>query len=146
MNRGCKLIDDDDQRFEVAQLNLEAGEKGLASSAFQSATKYLLTGVSILGPNSWEANYDLTIKLYDAGKVSLFYFHNFSLTCSTLIDYAFSLLASEALFVVGDFTRLFEVIEQPLLNARSFEDKLNIHNNLVRALAGKLRSLVEILL
>ena len=61
-------------------------------------------------------------------------------------DDTFSGLASEALFVVGDFTRLFELSEQPLLNARSFEDKLNVHNNLVRSLAGKLRNLVEILL
>lgn len=29
------------------------------------------------------------------------------------------------------------MIEQPLMHARSFEDKLNIYNNLVRALAGK---------
>ena len=45
--------------------------------------------------------------------------------------------ASEALFVIGDFSRLSELTEKPLLYARSFEDKLNIHNNLVRALAGE---------
>ena len=40
--------------------------------------------------------------------------------------------------MVGDFPRLSVLIEKPLMNARSFEDKLNILNNSVRALAGKL--------
>jgi len=110
MNRGSKIIDDVDQKWEVAQLNLEAGEKALSASAFHSAAKYLLAGLSLLGTDSWEAKYNLTIRLYDA--------------------------ASEALFVIGDFSRLSELTEKPLLYARSFEDKLNIHNNLVRALAA----------
>merc|ERR1712194_896376 len=110
MNRGYKLIDEPDQNYEVSQLNLEAGEEALSSSAFHSAAKYLLTGLSLLGPESWETKYKLTIRLYDA--------------------------ASEALFVIGDFTRLSALIEKPLMNAHSFEDKLNILNNLVRALAA----------
>ncbi len=47
--------------------------------------------------------------------------------------------ASEALFVTGDFARLSELIDVSLQNARSFEDKLNILNNLVRALAASLK-------
>ena len=42
----------------------------------------------------------------------------------------------EALFVTGDFSRLSSIIEQPLVFARSFEDKLNIYNNLVRSLGS----------
>ena len=68
MNRGSKIIDDVDQKWEVAQLNLEAGEKALSASAFHSAAKYLLAGLSLLGTDSWEAKYNLTIRLYDAGK------------------------------------------------------------------------------
>ena len=67
MNRGSKLIDDPEQKYEVSQLNLEAGEKALSASAFHSAAKYLLTGLSLLGPESWEVKYNLTIRLYDAG-------------------------------------------------------------------------------
>ena len=70
MNRGSKIIDDVDQKYEVAQLNLEAGEKALSASAFQSASKYLLAGLSLLGPESWNANYKLSLKLYDAGKIN----------------------------------------------------------------------------
>jgi predicted ATPase len=41
--------------------------------------------------------------------------------------------ASEALYVTGDFSRLAALAEKPLKFARSFEDKLNIYNNLVRS-------------
>ena len=49
-------------------------------------------------------------------------------------------VASEALFVTGDFSTLTSLIEKPLIHARCFEDKLNIYNNLARSLAasGKL--------
>jgi len=69
-----------------------------------------LKGLSLLAQDSWETNYTLTMRLYDA--------------------------ASEALFVTGDFDRLSGLIEKPLLKARSFEDKLNIYNNLVRSHAA----------
>jgi len=46
--------------------------------------------------------------------------------------------ASEALYVTGDFSLLTALVDDPLMKARSFEDKLNILNNLVRALAGKI--------
>ena len=67
MNRGSNLIDDLDHKYEVSQLNLEAGEKALSASAFHSAAKYILAGLSLLGPDSWDTKYDLTIRLYDAG-------------------------------------------------------------------------------
>jgi len=41
--------------------------------------------------------------------------------------------ASEALYVIGDFSRLATLAENPLKFARSFEDKLIVYNNLVRS-------------
>jgi predicted ATPase len=70
MNRGLHFINDMESKYEVAQLNLEAGEKALSASAFHSAAKYLLKGLSLLGPDPWEAKYDLSIRLYDAGAFS----------------------------------------------------------------------------
>lgn len=58
----------------------------------------------------------------------------FYVALSHRIRIPFSAAASEALYVTGDFTRLAELSDG--LRARSFEDKLNIHNNLVRALAA----------
>ena len=112
MNRGASLIVDQDQKCELAQLNLDAGERAISQSAFSCAEKYLLTGLSLLGPDSWENQYyDLTLQLHDA--------------------------ASEALYVTGNFGELSALASKPLIHARTFEDKLNIYNNLVRASSGK---------
>lgn len=45
------------------------------------------------------------------------------------------------MFITGDFTRLCNLVNEPLASAKSFEDKLPIYNNLVRALtaSGKLK-------
>jgi len=112
MNKGSNLIDDQKQRYELSQMNLRAGEKAISSSAFHSAAKYFLAGISNLCPDSWDVEYDLTLQLYDA--------------------------ASEALYVTGDFSRLESLAETPLACARSFEEKLNIYHNIVRSQAASL--------
>ena len=45
-------------------------------------------------------------------------------------------IASEALYATGEFTKLAALAENPLTFARCFQDKLNIYNNLVRALSS----------
>lgn len=79
----------------------------ISSSAFHSASRYFLTGLSLLDNDSWELHYSLTMGLHDS--------------------------ASEALYVTGDFSRLTFLVENALKFARSFEDKLNLYNNLVRS-------------
>ena len=111
MNMGQSLITEQERKYELAELNLDAGEKALRQSAFESCSKYILTGLSLLGEDSWETKYDLTLQLHEA--------------------------ATEALFVTGDHAQVLRLTSAPLAKARSFEDKLNIYNNLVRSLAGK---------
>ena len=43
---------------------------------------------------------------------------------------------TEALYVTGDHSRLEALVDKPLRFARSFEDTLNIYNNLVRSFWG----------
>jgi len=108
MNRGVHLMNEARQKYDLASLNLDAGNKSIAASAFHSAERYLMTGISLLGNECWETKYNLAMKLNDA--------------------------ASEALFVTGNFQRLSEITEEPLEKAKCFEDKLNIYHNLVRSL------------
>eukprot|EP00804_Cyclotella_cryptica_P005744 CCRYP_000079-RE/>CCRYP_000079-RE protein AED:0.10 eAED:0.10 QI:211/1/0.88/1/0.5/0.33/9/0/1307 len=110
MNRGVNLLESDDQKHELAFLNLRAGESALSYSAFHTASRYLITGLSLLEHDSWEKNYSLRMRLYDA--------------------------ASEALYVTGDFSRLISLVQKPLKLAICFDDKLNLYNNLVRSLAA----------
>ena len=70
-NIGIRLVKSQEQRLEVARLNLRAGEIAITSSAFTSAAKYLKLGVSLLPDGSWDEDYDLTLRLYDAGEIIL---------------------------------------------------------------------------
>jgi predicted ATPase/signal transduction histidine kinase/tRNA A-37 threonylcarbamoyl transferase component Bud32 len=52
------------ERKLVAGLNLKAGEKALASNAYESALKYLTTGMELLEGTPWQSDYDLTSALH----------------------------------------------------------------------------------
>ena len=69
MNKGEKLIRETDKRIEVAKLNLQAGQWALSLSAFQSASEYLMAGISFLDPGSWVTQYNLSLQLHDAGRL-----------------------------------------------------------------------------
>ncbi|MCW5315476.1 AAA family ATPase [Nostoc sp. KVJ3] len=64
LNAGSSLIVETVERYELAELNLKAGQRAKSSSAFVTALKLLETGVSYLPKNSWQDNYLLTLDLY----------------------------------------------------------------------------------
>ncbi len=58
------MISDPVERRLVAGLNLKAGEKALASNAYESALKYLTNGMELLERDSWQSYYKLTSALF----------------------------------------------------------------------------------
>ncbi|AVH71701.1 trifunctional serine/threonine-protein kinase/ATP-binding protein/sensor histidine kinase [Nostoc sp. 'Lobaria pulmonaria (5183) cyanobiont'] len=64
LNAGSSLIVESVERYELAELNLKAGQRAKSSSAFVTALKLLETGMSYLPENSWQDNYLLTLTLY----------------------------------------------------------------------------------
>ncbi|MDD5284954.1 MAG: AAA family ATPase, partial [Desulfuromonadaceae bacterium] len=58
------MLSDPAERKLVAGLNLKAGEKALASNAYEAALKYLCTGMELLAENPWISDYDLTSALH----------------------------------------------------------------------------------
>jgi predicted ATPase/GAF domain-containing protein/tRNA A-37 threonylcarbamoyl transferase component Bud32 len=60
LNEGNQLIKKQSEKNQLAQLNLQAGKKAKASTAYKSALKYLQTGINLLGRNSWKKCYQLT--------------------------------------------------------------------------------------
>ena len=48
----------------LAALNLMAGKKAKAATAYQAATEYFNVGLRLLDANSWDSRYDLTLSLY----------------------------------------------------------------------------------
>ncbi len=64
LNIGRQLILGQTERNELARLNLQAGCKAKASTAYSSALEYLRTGIQLLAAESWQSEYELTLALY----------------------------------------------------------------------------------
>ena len=63
LNRGKVLIDSQEERERVAELNLVAGKRAKTSTAYASALTYFATGRALLTEQSWERRYALTFAL-----------------------------------------------------------------------------------
>ena len=59
LNRGSHLLTSVEERERVAELNLIAGRRAKASTAYASALKYLGAGRALLTEETWERNYSL---------------------------------------------------------------------------------------
>ncbi|WP_226582641.1 AAA family ATPase [Microseira wollei] len=63
LNLGIELVTNRSERNEIARLNLIAGKKAKAATAYDSAVRYLNLGRE-MAENSWETEYELTLNLY----------------------------------------------------------------------------------
>jgi predicted ATPase/signal transduction histidine kinase/tRNA A-37 threonylcarbamoyl transferase component Bud32 len=64
LNYGIELINDPQERIELARLNLAAGRRAKAAAAYETADSFLRQGQSLLPENAWDAHYDLTLALH----------------------------------------------------------------------------------
>lgn len=64
LNFGTDLLKTQIEKDELARLNLIAGQKAKASTAYEAAVNYLNIGLQILHPDSWQNQYKLTFDLY----------------------------------------------------------------------------------
>src|SRR5580700_4502107 len=63
LNRGAGLVSSEDERFQLAELNLIAGKRAKAATAFASALQYLVAGAALLTDDSWDSSHDLIFQL-----------------------------------------------------------------------------------
>ncbi|MEZ0372477.1 MAG: AAA family ATPase, partial [Candidatus Sericytochromatia bacterium] len=101
LHLGLSLVTDPAQKREIAALSLQAGQRARLSSAFESAFRYLRTGINCLAPDSWQSDYELSFQLY--------------------------LDAIEAAFVSGDFANMETLSEQALQAAGNLLDRVRIY-------------------
>lgn len=64
MNLGASLIGGVEEKTRFAELNLMAGKRAKASSAYRSAVNYLSAGAALLSEESWDTHYALTRELH----------------------------------------------------------------------------------
>jgi PAS domain S-box-containing protein len=63
LNRGAALITTRAEREQLAELNLLAGQRARATTAYASALAYLTAGEALLPEDSWERRHELTFGL-----------------------------------------------------------------------------------
>ena len=64
LNAGAGLVTEESEKRNLAELNLMAGKRALASNAYVSALNYLNTGIGLLEENCWQEDYDFTLAIY----------------------------------------------------------------------------------
>jgi predicted ATPase len=63
LNRGAALITSRDEREQLAELNLIAGQRAKDSTAYASALNYLVAGAALLPGDAWERRHELIFDL-----------------------------------------------------------------------------------
>ena len=64
LNIGVESIAHPSEREELIKLNLIAGKKAKAATAYEAAVRYLNVGLQLLSDSSWQSNYELTLALH----------------------------------------------------------------------------------
>jgi diguanylate cyclase (GGDEF)-like protein len=109
LNLGINCITSNSEKYELANLNLIAGEKARNATAYTAAFKYLNLAIGLLPAEAWKTEYALTLSLYEA--------------------------AAEAAFLSGEFAQMTELIDIVLQQARSLLDTIKIYEIKIQAYA-----------
>ncbi|AFZ58766.1 AAA family ATPase [Anabaena cylindrica FACHB-243] len=77
LNMGQAVIATTEQKQELADLNLKAGQKAKLSAAYQAAQDYCTIGMALLSPDAWHENYTLMYNLHRDGSEAAYLCSNF---------------------------------------------------------------------
>ncbi|HBL57170.1 MAG TPA: hypothetical protein DDZ80_00925, partial [Cyanobacteria bacterium UBA8803] len=77
LNLGVELVAYQEERSQIAKLNLMAGQKAKAATAHGAAVQYLNAGLKLLSAESWHFSYDLTLTLYEEAVEAAYLFGDF---------------------------------------------------------------------
>jgi len=101
LNYGTDLLTREAEKYQLAELNLLAGQKSKASAAYDSALRYLGVGLSLLSPTSWQQQYQLTLSLHQE--------------------------AAEVAFLNGDFQQMYQLTELVLQHTKVPLDAVKVY-------------------
>jgi PAS domain S-box-containing protein len=100
-NAGAALLKAESDRITVAELNLKAGQKARKAAAYAEGLGYIEQGLALLGPDSWQDDYDLTLALHNE--------------------------AAEMAYLTGHYDKLDDIEGRIHENARSILDRARIY-------------------
>lgn len=115
-NRGIELLTDSTKRWELAHLNLKAGQKAKDSTAFLAAWEYFSAGRQLLPENCWQREYQFTLELHEA--------------------------LVESAYLSGNFAAMEELADIVFKEAHTIFDKIKVYTVKIEALNAQ-NKLVE---
>ncbi len=72
LNYGIDLIEDENERLKLIELNLVASKKAKLTSAFNESFNYIQNAIPLLPANSWKTHYQLTLSVHEEAAESAF--------------------------------------------------------------------------
>ncbi|MBI4780782.1 MAG: AAA family ATPase [Oscillatoriophycideae cyanobacterium NC_groundwater_1537_Pr4_S-0.65um_50_18] len=107
LNHGIESVTTPSERTEIAQLNVQAGQKALAATAYKAAFQYFKAGLKLLEVESWQREYDLTLVLHSE--------------------------AAAAAYLSGHFDEMEQLVEAVLRHAKTVLDTVNVYDSRIQA-------------
>ncbi|WP_414754547.1 AAA family ATPase [Anabaena sp. CCY 9910] len=101
LNIGCTLINDTLEQARLVEMNLRAGRKAIATTAYDTATYCLKYACNLLPADSWQTQYDLALACYSS--------------------------AAEAAYLNTDLAQMETLAEIVLQQARSLLDAAKVY-------------------
>ncbi len=111
LNQGVALITDREERQRIAELNLDAGRRAIASAAYATAHRCLQVGVGLLDPGMWATAYATTLDLHVA--------------------------AAQAAYLATDEAEMDRLVAEVTTHARTQLDRLRAQGILVYGLIAR---------
>ncbi|PHJ68629.1 histidine kinase [Nostoc linckia z18] len=121
LNIGKSLIIERLPQIEIAALNLQAGKKAKAATAYAAAYQYSTTGLALLNfspsldDNCWQTHYDPTLELHE--------------------------LAAETAYLSGDFRQMEQWADVVIQQAKTAVDKMKVYGVKIQASMAQVKKL-----
>eukprot|EP00567_Pseudictyota_dubia_P012323 CAMPEP_0197443254 /NCGR_PEP_ID=MMETSP1175-20131217/9033_1 /TAXON_ID=1003142 /ORGANISM="Triceratium dubium, Strain CCMP147" /LENGTH=1664 /DNA_ID=CAMNT_0042973857 /DNA_START=161 /DNA_END=5156 /DNA_ORIENTATION=+ len=111
LQRGSRVVTDNNEKIMIAQLSLMAGEMATRLSAFLPASAFLGGAVGLLDEGAWRGHRQLCFDVYN--------------------------LYAETEHALGNFESVQRHVDVVLARAESLEEKLRPHHTLLRSLGAQ---------
>ncbi|BAY87090.1 serine/threonine protein kinase with two-component sensor domain [Calothrix parasitica NIES-267] len=117
-NKALSLITVQQERYELAKINLLAGQKAISSTAYEAALSYLTIGKELLASESWSLEYQLSLALHES--------------------------LAEVTYLTGDFNACEDYIEEVLVQAKTLLEKIKVYEIRIQAYTSQQKLLEAI--